>query len=69
MSHPPAERDPAPSPEQKVREAQAALAHIQQALHGLQFGQVMVIVQDGVVVQVERTEKTRLRRTSKRNGD
>ncbi len=37
-----------------------ALDRIQDALRGLRFGEVTVIVQDGVVVQVERTEKLRL---------
>jgi hypothetical protein len=32
------------------------------ALRGLQYGVVSIIVQDGVVVQVERTEKHRIRR-------
>ena len=31
------------------------------ALRGLRFGVVQVVVQDGVVVQIERTEKRRLR--------
>jgi hypothetical protein len=35
------------------------------ALRDLQFGQVTAIVQDGVVVQVERTEKRRLNRKPK----
>jgi hypothetical protein len=39
-----------------------ALEHIERALRGLRFGEVTVIVQDGVVVQVERTERTRLQR-------
>jgi hypothetical protein len=39
-----------------------ALDRIQDALRGLRFGEVTVIVQDGVVVQVERTEKLRLLR-------
>lgn len=34
---------------------------IKDALDGLRFGTVTVIVQDGVVVQVERTEKFRVR--------
>ncbi|MBX3414735.1 MAG: YezD family protein [Pirellulales bacterium] len=34
---------------------------IRAALEGLQFGHVSVIVQDGVVVQIERTERRRLR--------
>jgi hypothetical protein len=39
-----------------------AIEHIRQALAGLQFGQVSAIVQDGVVVQVERIERKRFRR-------
>jgi hypothetical protein len=38
----------------------AALEQIGQALEGLRYGSVLVIVQDGVVIQIERTEKTRL---------
>ncbi|HXQ24577.1 MAG TPA: YezD family protein [Candidatus Acidoferrales bacterium] len=41
-------------------EAAHALARIQDALHGLRYGSVTVTVQDGVVVQVERTEKLRI---------
>jgi hypothetical protein len=36
-----------------------ALRQIEEALRGLRFGQVTVTVQDGVVVQVERTERRR----------
>ncbi|HEY2894792.1 MAG TPA: YezD family protein [Pirellulales bacterium] len=45
-----------------ARQLEPALEHIRQALLGLQFGQVSVIVQDGVVVQVERIERKRFRR-------
>ena len=38
----------------------AALRQIGDALHGLRYGSVLAIVQDGTVVQIERTEKTRL---------
>ena len=38
----------------------AALARIGDALRGLRYGSVLAIVQDGVIVQIERTEKTRL---------
>lgn len=38
----------------------AAVARIGEALKGLRYGSVLAIVQDGVVVQIERTEKTRL---------
>jgi hypothetical protein len=37
-----------------------ALASIRQALVGLRYGVVSIIVQDGVVVQIERTERSRL---------
>jgi len=37
-----------------------ALNQIRDALRGLRFGNVVVLVQDGVVVQIERTEKRRL---------
>ncbi len=40
-----------------------ALEHVRPALAGLKFGHVAIIVQDGVVVQVERTERRRLRRS------
>jgi hypothetical protein len=43
-----------------------ALEYVRQALAGLQFGQVSIIVQDGVVVQVERTERRRFRRGENR---
>lgn len=36
---------------------------IQDALRGLRYGSVNIIVQDGVIVQVDRTEKRRLRQT------
>lgn len=38
-----------------------ALEHVRQSLSSLRYGQVVITVQDGVVVQVDRTEKTRLR--------
>lgn len=55
---PPARADrPAPPPR-----SEAALRRIGEALHGLRYGSVLAIVQDGVVVQIERTEKTRFTR-------
>jgi len=38
-----------------------ALRHVEDALRGLRFGTVTVIVQDGVVIQIDRTEKKRLK--------
>ena len=40
----------------------AALEHIQLALQGLRFGQVLIAVHEGVIVQIERTERTRISR-------
>jgi hypothetical protein len=41
--------------------------YVGEALRGLQFGTVTLIVQDGLVIQVDRTEKRRLpRRDDKR---
>ena len=34
---------------------------IRDSLRGLRFGSVNIIVQDGVVIQIDRTEKRRLR--------
>ncbi|HZZ73367.1 MAG TPA: YezD family protein [Pirellulales bacterium] len=35
---------------------------IREALQGLKFGSVTIVVQDGVIVQIDRTERRRLRR-------
>ena len=43
-----------------------ALARISAALRGLRYGTVTAVVQDGIVVQVERTEKIRLERPGSR---
>jgi hypothetical protein len=40
------------------------LSQIREALRGLRFGAVSIVVQDGVVVQIDRTEKRRLLRRS-----
>lgn len=42
--------------------AALALDKVRDALADLRFGTVTIVVQDGVVVQVERTEKVRLTR-------
>jgi hypothetical protein len=39
-----------------------ALRHVRDAIRGLKFGTVTIIVQDGVVVQIDRTEKRRFAR-------
>jgi hypothetical protein len=47
------------APVDRLREA---LARIETALRGLSYGTVTAVVQDGVVVQVDRTEKIRIER-------
>lgn len=42
-----------------IRE-EIALEEIRKALRGLRYGCVTVIVQDGVVIQIDRTSKSRL---------
>ena len=41
--------------------ADDALNQIRDSLRGLRFGSVNIIVQDGVIIQIDRTEKRRLR--------
>ena len=55
--------DPADVTPSSRRDAalEEALEQIRCALQGLQFGEVSVIVQDGVVVQLERRERRRVR--------
>src|SRR5262249_19894181 len=50
--------DELPAPDRNLDSALKQVAH---ALQGLQFGTVTIIVQDGIPIQVERTEKRRLR--------
>ncbi len=44
---------------------EAAIAQIADALRGLRFGSLVVTVHDGEVVQIDRTEKKRLVRSSR----
>lgn len=45
-----------------------SLSQILQAIDGLKFGNVNIIIQDGVVVQIDRTEKRRLKLQAKGSG-
>jgi len=53
---------PTARPLERTRDA---LDRIHTALRGLRYGTVTAVVQDGVVVQVERTEKIRLDKRAK----
>jgi hypothetical protein len=61
MVHKPLVESP-PPPARDPRQLDAVIEHVRQALVGLQYGEVSVVVQDGVVVQVERIERKRFRR-------
>lgn len=39
----------------------AEFDQVRQSLQGLLFGSVSIVIQDGVIVQIDRTEKRRLR--------
>ncbi len=49
-----------PSPTTDAGLPEAALQAIVQALSGLRYGHVTVIVQDGKVMQIDRTDRVRL---------
>jgi len=51
-----------PEPKPAAAESETTLRRLGDALRGLRYGSVVAIVQDGVVVQIERTEKTRFGR-------
>ena len=57
----------ASSQQQKTSDAEQtvpaddAINQIRDALLGLKFGSVNIIIQDGVIIQIDRTEKRRLR--------
>ena len=51
---------PRPETAEADRGHRGALRYVEEALRGLQYCVLTIIVQDGVVVQVERTEKVRL---------
>jgi hypothetical protein len=64
MSREQAEGNPLQSESQPLRH-DGALGRIESALRGLEFGTVTAVVQNGVIVQVERTEKVRLQRSDR----
>jgi hypothetical protein len=44
------------------------MGEIRESLRGLRFGSVNIIVQDGVIIQIDRTDKRRLRGRSLDSG-
>ena len=57
----PVPKQPKASAAEQVAAGDDALNQIRDSLRGLRFGSVNIIVQDGVVIQIDRTEKRRLR--------
>jgi hypothetical protein len=49
------------TPSEDGAAADDAINQIRDALRGLRFGSVNIIVQDGVIIQIDRTEKRRIR--------
>ena len=43
------------------------LREISASLRGMRFGSVSIVVQDGVIIQIDRTEKKRLRSRRERS--
>ena len=60
VSDPISQQPKIPSVEHAVP-ADDAINQIRDSLRGLRFGSVNIIVQDGVIIQIDRTEKRRLR--------
>jgi hypothetical protein len=44
-----------------ITPADDEINQIRESLRGLRYGSVNIIVQDGVIIQIDRTEKRRLR--------
>ena len=59
MSYRPSHAEAAPSNGRLPNDDE--LREISASLRGLRYGSVNIVVQDGVVIQIDRTEKTRLR--------
>ena len=54
----------APRPSAQDANLRWTWQNLEHALRDLQFGSIMLLVQDGVVVQVERTERKRYQRSA-----
>ena len=57
----PISQQPKPPAAEQFTTAEDAINQIRDSLRGLRFGSVNIIVQDGVIIQIDRTEKRRLR--------
>lgn len=55
-------------PRRQTDAGSGTLERVREALRGLQHGEVTVVVQDGVVVQLRRTDRIRLPRSGAGEG-
>lgn len=62
------DREPGDVGGQTMERVRESLDRVHAALRGLRYGSVTAIVQDGVVVQVERLEKFRVERRKGTSG-
>ena len=56
------ESQPTPPDKPAESDSDQALRLVREALRGLKYGNIVIVVQDGTVVQVDRTEKRRIQR-------
>ncbi len=57
----PIPQQPKSSAVEQTAPSEDTISQVRDALRGLRYGSVNIIVQDGVVIQIDRTEKRRLR--------
>ena len=51
--------------ERQIDSEELVLSQVRESLRNLRFGHVQIIVQDGVVVQIDRLEKRRIARNER----
>lgn len=56
------------SPNAKRQITDSEMDQVRESLSGLLFGSVSIVVQDGFIVQIDRTEKRRIQRGELRRG-
>jgi hypothetical protein len=61
-----AETAPVPTGADRPENEAQLWQYIRDALRGMEFGTVTLVVQNGLVIQVDRTEKRRLQRRGER---
>jgi hypothetical protein len=54
-------KQPGAAAAEQAATADDVINQIRDSLRGLRFGSVNIIVQDGVIIQIDRTEKRRIR--------